>query len=70
MTIEQHERQFRYLLGVAVGRGFLFRALIDERDYARLEDAFAEKFAPLVRHLKPCLSERPLITLSKRRKRK
>lgn len=70
MTIEQHERQFRYLLGVALGRGFLFRALIDERDYARLETAFAVKFAPLVRHLEPCLSERPLITLTRRRKRK
>ena len=70
MTIEQHERQIRYLLGVAMGRSFLFRALIDESDYMRLEIVFAEKFAPLIRHLEPCLSERPLITLTKRRKRK
>lgn len=70
MTIEQRERQIRYLLGVAMGRSFLFRALIDESDYSRLEAFFAEKFAPLVRHLEPCLSERPLITLTKRRKRK
>lgn len=70
MTIEQRERQIRYLLGVAMGRSFLFRALIDESDYIRLETAFAEKYAPLVRHLEPCLSERPLITLTKRRRRK
>ena len=70
MTIDQHERQIRYLLGVAMGRSFLFRALIDESDYMRLETVFAKKFAPLVRHLEPCLSKRPLITLTKRRKRK
>ena len=70
MTIEQHVRQFRYLLGVTLGRRFLFHALIDERDYTRIEALFAEKFAPLVRHLEPCLSERPLITLTKRKKRK
>ena len=55
--------QQNYLAGVVVAKHMLDSALIDERDYAVLEMAFAEKFRPLFRYETPCFSFEKAITL-------
>ncbi len=45
-----------YLAALAVVGDMLRRGVIDEADYSALETKFAEKFQPLFRYEKPCLS--------------
>ena len=66
MSEELQTRQTRYLLGVHLGRRFLFRRLIDDKDYERLESRFAEKFCPLVRCKTSLLDTHPLIRRRRR----
>lgn len=56
MTHEQHEKNRHYLASVAIGSDMFRRGIIGEADYAALEDRCYEKFRPLFRYEKPCLS--------------
>ena len=46
----------QYLAALAVVGDMLRGGIIDEADYSALETKFAEKFQPLFRYEKPCLS--------------
>ena len=46
----------QYLAALAVATDMLRGGIIDEADYSALETKFAEKFQPLFRYEKPCLS--------------
>lgn len=56
MTNERYGRHLRYLAAIAVASDMLRGGIIDEGDYSALETRFAEKFQPLFRSEKPCLS--------------
>ena len=66
MNKDLQTRQTRYLLGVHLGRRFLFRRLIDDKDYQWLESHFAKKFCPLVRCKTAMLDTHPLIRRRRR----
>lgn len=46
----------QYLVALAMVGDMLRGGIIDEADYSALETKFAEKFQPLFRYEKPCLS--------------
>ena len=50
------ESDRQYLAALAVVNDMLRGGIIDEADYSALETKFAEKFQPLFRYEKPCLS--------------
>ena len=50
------ENGTQYLVALAVVNDMLRGGIIDEADYSALETKFAEKFLPLFRYKKPCLS--------------
>ena len=56
MTNERYRRHLRYLAAIAVASDMLRGGIIDEADYSALETKFADKFRPLFRYEKPCLS--------------
>lgn len=62
MTKNKARAQRNYLAGVAVANDMLRRGLISEADFSALETAFAQKYRPLFRYEKPCLSPTLLIT--------
>lgn len=53
MRYKQHQR---YLAAISVASDMFEGGLIDEADFSALETKFAEKFQPLFRYEKPCLS--------------
>lgn len=67
MNKELQTRRKRYLLGIHLGRRFLFRKMIDDTDYKRLETRFAENYRPPVRYRTAMLDSHPLI--GRRRKK-
>lgn len=53
MRYKQHQR---YLAAISVASDMFESGLINETDFSALETKFAEKFQPLFRYEKPCLS--------------
>lgn len=58
----------QYLAALAVVNDMLRGSIIDEGDYSALETKFADKFQPLFRYEKPCLSATLPITLTDERR--
>ena len=56
MTDTRYKQHQRYLAAISVASDMFESGLIDEADFSALETKFAEKFRPLFRYEKPCLS--------------
>lgn len=56
MTDMRYKQHQRYLAAISVASDMFESGLIDAADFSALETKFAEKFRPLFRYEKPCLS--------------
>ena len=56
MTDRRYKQHQRYLTALSVASDMFRSGIIDEADFSALETKFAEKFQPLFRYEKPCLS--------------